>query len=363
MINECVIIGAGQTGRGFLAPFMEQNEIHITFIDKNLELVHQLNQERSYKVKYYNGEREDKIIDGFEAFASNDIHAIDKVAQADLVMTCIGSDNLKDLIPLLESAISKRNKENKLTILCCENGVNVKNIFIEKGLDAIISEAVIFCTTMDSKGNSLTLNSQYYPDLPFDSSVEGINLNIKGLTPINDFPSLIQRKIYTYNCLSACIAYLGAYKGYKIYGQAANDEEISNIIDKVLEPLNRTMSLQYNISLEEQSIFAEHAIKKFKNLSIMDTIERNCRDVDRKLGPTERLVMPLRIFLYYNEDIRCLELIIASAIYYGYTTKETPEDAVLSICKLGDIPTAVENIDHLINNFTQGLSIHEMLEL
>lgn len=49
-MKEAVLIGAGQTGRGFIAPILQANAYHITFIDKNKELIDQLNAEKSYTV-------------------------------------------------------------------------------------------------------------------------------------------------------------------------------------------------------------------------------------------------------------------------------------------------------------------------
>ena len=52
-MKEAVLIGAGQTGRGFIAPILQANAYHITFIDKNKELIDQLNAEKSYTCLLY----------------------------------------------------------------------------------------------------------------------------------------------------------------------------------------------------------------------------------------------------------------------------------------------------------------------
>ena len=46
-MKEAVLIGAGQTGRGFIAPILQTNAYHITFIDKNKELIDRLKAEKS----------------------------------------------------------------------------------------------------------------------------------------------------------------------------------------------------------------------------------------------------------------------------------------------------------------------------
>ena len=62
-----------------------------------------------------------------------------------------------------------------------------------------ISEGVIFCTTLQPKEKSLALISEDVAELPVDGSVKGMIPDIAGMPLEADFPSLIQRKIYTYN--------------------------------------------------------------------------------------------------------------------------------------------------------------------
>ena len=50
-MKNAVIIGAGQTGRGFIAPILQDDEYTITFIDKDEELIKSLNQKKEYHVQ------------------------------------------------------------------------------------------------------------------------------------------------------------------------------------------------------------------------------------------------------------------------------------------------------------------------
>lgn len=44
-MSKIVIVGAGKTGRGFIARLLREAQEEIIFIDKNEELVNRLNQE------------------------------------------------------------------------------------------------------------------------------------------------------------------------------------------------------------------------------------------------------------------------------------------------------------------------------
>lgn len=45
--EKAVIIGAGQTGRGFVAPILNENNYSITFLDENTSLIYKLQNEKS----------------------------------------------------------------------------------------------------------------------------------------------------------------------------------------------------------------------------------------------------------------------------------------------------------------------------
>ena len=79
---------------------------------------------------------------------------------------------------------------------------------------------------------------------------------------------LIQRKIYTYNFMSAVCAYLGSYGNYEVYGEAANDPVIAQVMEGVKQPLSHCIALEYGVSDEEQMQFTQRAIDKLSLIHI-----------------------------------------------------------------------------------------------
>ena len=55
-MNRIVIIGAGQTGRGFINRLLYLNHVDVVFLDINHELVNRLNREKQYKISFIKGE-------------------------------------------------------------------------------------------------------------------------------------------------------------------------------------------------------------------------------------------------------------------------------------------------------------------
>lgn len=318
---KVVIIGAGQTGRGFIAPFIQQSNHEITFIDRDKNLIQRLRSNTKYLVKYFDALQPAVEINHFGAYQNDAPEAARVISDADLVTISVFSDNIKNLVPLLKKGIAKRKKEKKLMIVCIENGINVKQPLLDAGLDAHISEGVIFCTSVQSTAN-LDITSQKYPNLPVDGSVDGIDFKIEGMPLVYDFPFLIKRKIYTYNLMSAVIAYLGSYLGYEIYAEAANDRRIMYAIDQINGTLNQVLSDKYLVSLKEQTEFANLAVEKFQNKFITDTILRNAQQASRKLNANERIITPIQFAIERGFSTKYFSVIAAAALHYGFTKED-----------------------------------------
>ena len=62
-MKKAVIIGAGQTGRGFIAPIVQENGYAITFLDKDHALVEQLRKKNiPYPILEESGNRSTSVV-------------------------------------------------------------------------------------------------------------------------------------------------------------------------------------------------------------------------------------------------------------------------------------------------------------
>ena len=71
-VKKAVIIGAGQTGRGFVAPILNENNYSITFLDENTSLIYKLQNEKKYTIHYFGNTKPSEEINDFEALSIND---------------------------------------------------------------------------------------------------------------------------------------------------------------------------------------------------------------------------------------------------------------------------------------------------
>lgn len=319
-MHSIVIIGAGQTGRGYLNRFFYLAGKKVTFIDENKDLVQKLQEQKRYEIRFGSNGRKALQVDNFDAYAIDSEEAKQALMNAELVFISIGANRLAKLMPYLQSTLAKRLHRD-VDVITAENGVHpasvLQSLSVDKGIH--LSESIVFCTTIEDQG-TLDIISEDLDHLPYDVNALGHTLAYEGMIAEKKFKELLERKIYTYNCISACVAYLGYRKGYEKYAEAANNEEIASSIEQIANVINQSIAKEYNMAIEEQTAFSRMAIDKFKNKNIVDTIERNVRDVKRKLGEKERIVAPLVMMQKHGMMSEELLYVAACAVQYGKET-------------------------------------------
>ena len=92
-MSKIVVVGAGKTGRGFIARLLQEASEEVIFIDKNVELVEALNKEKEFKVSFFGNVRESYYVHNFKACTWETANLED----AELILVSVGGQNLKDV--------------------------------------------------------------------------------------------------------------------------------------------------------------------------------------------------------------------------------------------------------------------------
>lgn len=319
---KITIIGAGKTGRGFLARLLKENEL--TFIDKDQELVTALNAAKEVQIQYFGDKKPAETISFTEAMTWGDV-AEKGWKPAELILVSVGGSNLNDVGAELKKYIISGQQ-----IIVCENASKpARKLYDAIGIEGVmIAESTVFCTTIEAKNDTvceadkkegpvLSINSEWYPYLQFDAEpMKDAIPQVNNLKPVFEFGNFLTRKLYTYNSASCIIAYLGYLKGYTVYSDAANDPEILELLDRNYEIINQCMCLEYGYDPEDQKEFAALSRDKFTDRTIVDTVARNAREPQRKIGATERVTGPLLLQQKYGKDTSVLEKTLAAMLLY-----------------------------------------------
>ncbi len=327
------IIGAGKTGRGFLARLIQTSDHHITFIESDRYLVSRLKETGSISISYFAQEGRAASVDVSDIYHDSDPEGLQKAALCELIFVSVGAGNLGTAGRFLAQVLELRHTllvRETLNIITAENAIDPAKKLEQRIMESThgkysfrVTESAIFCSTIENPLNPLDISSQEYQSLPYDASriPQGFPA-LPFLIPVEDFSLLLKRKIFTYNCASAAIAYLGAYRGYVSYPDAANDPAVSRILDFLYEDVNTVLCAEYGIDQRDQQEFALQSKAKFQNRLILDSVERNAREAMRKLAPDERLIGPFLLMLKHEIRSHALVLVIASALRYASANRD-----------------------------------------
>ena len=319
---KIAIVGAGRTGRGFIARlFAKQAEI--LFFDSDRELIDRLRKADGYAVRYFDGRATDHI-SGYRAFWTGEDNGA--LSECECVFVSVGAENTASAGQWLETYVLPG-----AAVIACENAALPSALF-SGTLRERAGSGAIFCTTVAD--GALNIAGESVPTLYTDAKI-GAAASLNGIEIATDFAVLMQRKLYTYNAASAIIAYLGAEKGYEAYADAANDPEIEAELDMFYVAINAAICAEYGIDMDSQQRFAELSKRKFQNRQIADSISRNAASPERKLSPTERVIMPARLIVKHGGEATPLIKTAAAALRYkGVADWAAAREALLSICGL-----------------------------
>ena len=336
-MSKIAMIGAGKTGRGFIGRLLAQDNKEILFIDKDEALVRSLNDAGSFKVSFFGGVREPMTVGNYKAVTWNEANLSD----IDIIFVSVGGTNLPDVGAELKKLMGDGKVRH---IIVAENASHpAKTLADAIGLCNItVSESTVFCTTIED--GEIDISSENYPYLQCDAApLGGFALGISTVRPVEGFGNFLTRKLYTYNAASCVIAYLGFVKGYTDYGEAANDAEILDLLDRNYEATNRVLCKVYGYDIDDQREFAGLSKKKFCDRTIADTVSRNAREPQRKLGGAERIIGPMKLIDEHGEDASVLMLTAAAALLYEHSSdkswqeikdRHTPSEILSEICGL-----------------------------
>lgn len=308
-MTKAAVIGAGKTGRGFLARLLKESGADIVFIDKNKKLVDELNEKKEFNISFFGDVRDKLTVSGYCAYTWDNAD----VSDCDFIMVSVGGSNLEDVGNSLRPLLT--GKERKVIITCENSSDPAKKLKQAIGLDNLsVSESTVFCTTTE---DGLDIMSENYPYLQCNADLlDGFCPDIKGIKPVNGFGDFLKRKLYTYNAASCVIAYIGYVKGYSDYAEAANDEEILKLLDENYEQTNKALCKVFGYDPKDQEEFALLSKEKFTSRDIKDSVARNARDPLRKLAAGERILGPMRLIYEQGEEPEVLIRTAASALLY-----------------------------------------------
>ena len=339
-MKKAVHFGAGNIGRGFIGLLLNKSGYHVTFIDVIDELVDDINEQKKYNVQIA-GKAEKILVEDIDAIDSdrNDIavdNVVEAVADADIITTAIGPNNLKYLGENLAKGLTKRlekNNKNPLNIIACENmfgsSTTLKNFVYAKLSDDVKNELEKFVGFPDSAVDRIVPNQSYgeklvvtveeYAEWDVESKkVIGDLSDIKGLNLVDNLNAYIDRKIFTVNTGHAAIAYLAYQLGINDISNAMKVPEILETARDVWAETSALMIAKYKFAPAAHRHYVQTVEERFANPYLSDEVIRVARNPKRKLSENDRIIYPANQLTLHDVNPEALGKVAAAALKFDF---------------------------------------------
>ncbi len=312
--NKLVLFGAGKIGRSFIGQLFSIGGYEIVFVDVYKPVIDELNKRRNYNV-IIKSDREEIInirnVRGI--WAADEQEVIKEVATAGISAVSVGLSGLKGIFPLLAKGLLERfriDNQYPLDIIIAENMRNA-DVFFNQELTALlpasyplkqlvglvetsIGKMVPIMQKKDMEEDILQIFAEPYNTLILNKKgFKNPIPPIEGLAPKENMKAWVDRKLFIHNLGHSATAYKGfLYNPEIIYlHEALAVPEIFAFSRTAMVQASAVLMAAYpgEFTLRALEDHIDDLLERFRNKSLGDTIFRVGCDLQRKLGPEDRL--------------------------------------------------------------------------
>ena len=301
--------GAGNIGRGFIAPVLQENNYEVVFVDVNKELIEQINLLQRYKVRSISlNASSDIFVKNISGLLLNDEEFLnEKLSQADLITTSVGPKFVKDIFNL----VSSTKTEKIQTFIAFENMYRASTSnSIESGLSKLVLiDAVVDKIVPPQNITSLDVIVEEYGSIILDNNVNTKPLNESKIVSYSNYEHEFYKKLWLLNGLHLKLAYFGLSRNIKYIHEILNNQEGLDFAERAIDSLSKAYSLFSN-STEDLKDFKQTILNRFSMPEIQDEVTRIARNPQIKFSKDERFERPLRLLISADEDVETFKKII-----------------------------------------------------
>ena len=301
--------GAGNIGRGFIAPVLQENNYEVVFVDVNKELIEQINLLQRYKVTSISlNASSDIFVKNISGLLLDDEEFLnEKLAKADLITTSVGPKFVKDIFNL----VSSTKTEKIQTFIAFENMYRASTSnSTESGLSKLVLiDAVVDKIVPPQNITSLDVIVEEYGSIILDNNVNTKPLNESKIVSYSNYEHEFYKKLWLLNGLHLKLAYFGLSRNIKYIHEILSNQEGLDFAERAIDSLSKAYSLFSN-STEDLKDFKQTILNRFSMPEIQDEVTRIARNPQIKFSKDERFERPLRLLISADEDVETFKKII-----------------------------------------------------
>jgi mannitol-1-phosphate 5-dehydrogenase len=367
---EAVHFGAGNIGRGFIGEVLYENGFHITFVDVNEVVIHELQTRGGYEIELAGVERVRQKMSNVTGLnnKTEPERVVTAITQADLVTTAIGPKILPFIAELIAKGIEERRHRGDhrpMDVIACENMIG-GSVFLRSEVEKYLTqEGAKFAARNIGFPNAAVdriVPAQKHDDALFvtvepfhewvidDAARKAQHITLKGVEYVPDLLPFIERKLFSVNSGHATTAYTGYRYGYRFINEALRDDRVMAQLTNTLAETGSLLIEKWGFDQAEHAKYIATIVSRFTNPAISDDIPRVARTPIRKLGRDERFTRPASELK--NRGLPYRTLLSTMALVLSYNNKADEESVrlqeMLKTQPLEDVIKAVTGLDDMV---------------
>ena len=304
-----VHFGAGNIGRGFIAPVLQENDYKVTFVDINKELIDKVNSLKKYNINSLGIKNNTSLlIEDIEGINLNDTSSVNnKLAEADLITTSVGPKFVQDIFTTASCIKTNKNKafiafENMYRAsTSSSNEKTVKHLTL---IDAVVDKIV-----PPQDVQSLDVTVEEYGSIILDEETELKPLKESLVVSYKNYENEFYKKLWLLNGLHLKLAYFGLSHDMKFIHEVLENELGRKFAEDSISALAKAYNVYSNTN-ENLNEFSQNIINRFSLPELQDEVNRVARNPEIKFSLNERFEKPLRHLISEKIEVETFKKIL-----------------------------------------------------
>jgi mannitol-1-phosphate 5-dehydrogenase len=305
--GRVVIIGPGKLGCGYLAPLFLSAGWHTVLVARTRARAERIRACGGFRVRRVPGGESEVPSGAVVAFGRTEFQRV--VADADLIVTAVGVDNIHSLGPGLALGLAARSHTSPINVWVVENA-NVAPV-LERAVRGAASNAALALPPVGFAGaiaypivacgdwraeTAPTFVRDGDDGLLVDTTrlVESLP-DVLGLRGTCNYEARLREKLFVFGAGHALCAYLGARCGYRRLDEAAHDPLLRTVVKECLVEARSALERSHPDLADDGWAVVSAAMSRYENEGLRDPIRRVGRNPIRKLAPNGPLVGGARL--------------------------------------------------------------------
>ncbi len=306
MNKIAVHFGAGNIGRGFIAPVLQENGYKVTFIDIDSSLISKLNSKNKYHISNFSSNKEDILVENFSGIElSNSKELGIALSKADLITTSVGPNYISNVIQTIAnvefekhpSFVAFENKYRASSSAYKQSKVEIGNLNI---IDAVVDKIVPPQST-----ESLDVIVEEFGSIVLEDQ-QNKPLNSSEVVSYGDYEKEFIKKLWILNGLHLQLAYFGLANNkqfiHELFEGDNNIEFSTKAIDSLVEAY-----LIFDKDLTNLDTYKKTIFNRFSAPEVKDDLTRVARNPIIKFNKSERFHGPLDLLIKNNSNTETFE--------------------------------------------------------